>query len=65
MEQVGYIKDHWTVIYVPDRIMLDSDARNAVRTWLINVDSPGKFYAGFERYWFERPEDAAMYALKC
>lgn len=65
MEQVGYIKDHWTVIYVPDRILLDTNARDAVRNWLVNVDSRGKFYAGFERYWFEHPEDAAMYALKC
>ena len=64
MEQVGHTKDHWTCVDVPRRFIHDINTRAEARDWLTASESTGKFFAGHERYYFEKPEDAAMYVLR-
>lgn len=64
MKQVGYIKDHWTCVEVPRRFFRTEVDRAAARDWCTGCESTGKFWAGYLRYYFENPEDAAMYVLR-
>ena len=66
MVSTGHVKDHWTYVDVPPRFLEVENwkDRREARDWLDAFESTGKYFAGHERYWFEFPEDAAMYLLR-
>jgi hypothetical protein len=57
------IQRSWTKVVIEDNIPLWAQNVHPKRVWCKEQSSKGKFYHYYHTWWFERPEDAALFVL--